>query len=164
MRVRVAARTAAHAVALGLAAGLALASSAASAAQYVSTSDPATILYDAPSDRARPLFVYGRGVPVEQLVAVEGWTKVRDAGGTIGWIATPSLSAKRMVEVRVPVADVRERPDDGAPIAFRAAQDVLLALDETAASPATVANPGWARVRDRDGRVGYVKLAAIFGF
>ena len=161
-----AARTAMRALAAGLAlaVGLALASPVASATQYLSTSDPATILYDAPSSRARPMFVYGRGVPVEELVAVEGWTKVRDAAGTIGWIATPSLAAKRMVEVRVPVADVHEKPDEAAPVVFRAAQDVLLALDETAASPASVANPGWVRVRDRNGRSGYVRLARIFGF
>lgn len=162
------ARAAAHAHAIGLALAIGFTLAAASpevhAAQYLSTADPATILYDAPSDRARPVFVYGRGVPVEQLVAVEGWIKVRDAAGTIGWIATPSLSAKRIVEVRAPVADVRDRPDDAAPIVFRAAQDVLLELDETAASPAAAANPGWVRVRDRGGRSGYVRLAQIFGF
>lgn len=151
-------------LAIGIAVALAAASPRVLAAQFLSTADPATILYDAPSDRARPVFVYGRGVPVEQLVAVEGWTKVRDAAGTIGWIATPSLSAKRIVEVRAQVADVHDRPDDAAPIVFRAAQDVLLELDETAASPAAVANPGWVRVRDRGGRAGYVRLAQIFGF
>ena len=162
MRAGSVARAAARVLAIGFV--LAVASAPASAAQYLSTSDPATILYDAPSDRAHPLFVYGRGVPAEVLVAVEGWTKVRDASGTIGWIATASLSQKRMVEVRTPTADVHDRPDDAAPVAFRAAQNVLLALDETAASPASVAYPGWVRVRDRSGRAGYVRLARIFGF
>ena len=44
------------------------------AADFRSTQDPATVLYDAPSARAKPLFVYGRGVPLESLVHVEGWT------------------------------------------------------------------------------------------
>jgi hypothetical protein len=34
----------------------------ASAADFRSTQDAATVLYDAPSARAKPLFVYGRGV------------------------------------------------------------------------------------------------------
>lgn len=148
----------------GLVAGLALAAPVAAAADFLATADPATILYDAPSERARPLYVYGRDVPVESLVAVEGWTKVRDVTGTIGWIASRSLSGKRMIEVRAPVADVHQRPDDAAPIVFRAERDVLLQVVESAASPAAAANPGWVRVRDRDGQTGYVRLAQVFGF
>ena len=72
------------------------------AADFRSTGAPATILYDAPSARAKPLFVYGRGVPVESLVTVEGWTKVRDASGTIGWMPTPALSDSRTLVVRAP--------------------------------------------------------------
>jgi len=71
---------------------------ASHAADFHSTRDAATVLYDAPSARAKPLFVYGRDVPVEMLVNVEGWTKVRDASGTIGWMAGPSLSDKRMLK------------------------------------------------------------------
>lgn len=122
------------------------------------------MLYDAPSARAKPLFVYGRGVPVEALVNVEGWTKVRDASGTIGWIASKSLSDRRMLVVRAPVADVRAAPEEGAPIVFRAERDVLLELAEPAASAAATAAPGWIKVRHRDGQAGYVRLVQVFGF
>src|SRR2546429_8648023 len=97
----------------------------AAAAEFRATSDAATILYDAPSARAKPMFVYGRDVPVETLVSVEGWTKVRDASGTIGWIANRALAEKRMLVVRGAIADVRANPDDGPPIVFRAEQSVL---------------------------------------
>ncbi len=143
---------------------LALAFPLACAADYRATSDPATILYDAPSLRARPLFVYGRDVPVEVLVAVEGWTKVRDVSGTIGWVAARSLSDKRMIEVRAPGANVRATPDDSAPVVFRADQDLLLELAEPATTPATASAPGWLKVRHRDGQVGYLRLSHVFGF
>ncbi len=143
---------------------LALAFPLACAAEYRATNDPATILYDAPSLRARPLFVYGRDVPVEVLVAVEGWTKVRDVSGTIGWIAARSLSDKRMIEVRAPGANVRATPDDSAPVVFRADQDLLLELAEPATTPATASAPGWLKVRHRDGQVGYLRLSHVFGF
>ena len=136
---------------------------AAHAADFRSTHDAATILYDAPSARAKPLFVYGRDVPVEMLVSVEGWTKIRDATGTIGWMRTPSLSDKRMLVVRGQGADVRAAPGDASPLVFRADRDVLLELAETAASPAATANPGWVKVRHRDGATGYVRIAQIFG-
>ena len=42
--------------------------------------EAATVLYDAPSAKSRPLFVVNRGYPVEIIVTVEGWTKVRDSG------------------------------------------------------------------------------------
>jgi SH3-like domain-containing protein len=136
----------------------------ASAAEFHATRDPATILYDAPSSRAKPLFVYGRDVPVEALVAVEGWTKIRDASGTIGWMQTATLSDRRMLVVRAASADVRAAPDDTAPVVFRADRDVLLEIAESAASPATTASPGWVKVRHRDGQGGYVRLTQVFGF
>ena len=134
------------------------------AADFRATADPATILYDAPSARAKPLFVYGRDVPVEALVSVEGWTKIRDAAGTIGWLQSKSLSDKRMVVVRAPTADVRAAADEGAPVVFRAERNVLLELAEPAASAATTAMPGWVKVRHRDGQTGYVRLSQVFGF
>lgn len=141
----------------------ALAAAVAHAAEFRVTAEAPTLLYDAPSARARPLFVYGRDVPFEVLVSVEGWTKVRDAGGAIGWIAAKGLADRRVLVVRVPVADVRANPDDAAPVVFRAEQNVLLELAETASSPATTASPGWVKVRHRDGQVGFVRLPQIFG-
>jgi SH3-like domain-containing protein len=134
------------------------------AADFRSTGDPATVLYDAPSLKARPLFVYGREVPVELLVSVEGWTKVRDAGGTIGWMQTKSLTDKRVVVIRPAFADVRAAPEEGAPVVFRAEKDVLLEVTETAATPTASSTPGWVKVRHRDGSSGYVRLTQVFGF
>ena len=135
----------------------------AAAAEFRATSDPATILYDAPSARAKPLFVYGRDVPLETLVSVEGWTKVRDSSGTIGWIANRALADKRMLVVRVTIADVRANPEDSAPVVFRAEQSVLLELSELATSAAATATPGWVKVRHRDGQTGFVRVAQVFG-
>jgi len=146
----------------GLAIALAL-PIVARAAEFRSTLDAATILYDAPSARAKPLFVYGRDVPVESLVNVEGWTKIRDASGTIGWMPGKALGDKRMLVVRAPGADVRAAPDDKAPLVFRADRDVLLELAEPAASPASTATPGWVKVRHRDGQGGYVHISQVFG-
>ena len=107
----------------------------AARAEYKTTAEAPTVLYDAPSTQARPLFVYGRDVPVEVLVVVEGWTKIRDAGGAFGWIPNKGLADKRVLLVRTPVAEIRANPDDGSPIVFRAEQNVLLDLAESAASP-----------------------------
>ncbi len=135
----------------------------ASAAEYRATSEAPAVLYDAPSAKAKALFVYGRDVPMEVLVTVEGWTKVRDAGGTIGWLAAKSLSDRRILLVRAPAADVRASADEGAAVVFRAEQNVLLELAETASSPSATASPGWVKVRHRDGQVGFVRVNQVFG-
>ena len=141
--------------------GLAMAGAAA-AADFKATSEAPSVLYDAPSAKARPLFVYGRDVPFEVLVTVEGWTKVRDASGTIGWLSTKGLADKRVLLVRT-AADVRANPDEASAVVFRAEPNVLLDLAESASSPATTASPGWVKVRHRDGQTGYVRLAQVFG-
>jgi len=140
-----------------------LAFAAVGASEYKTTAEPPTILYDAPSAKARPLFVYGRDVPLEVVVSVEGWTKIRDAGGAFGWISNKSLTDKRVLLVRVPLADIRANPDDASPIVFRAEQNVLLDLAESAASAGATATPGWVKVRHRDGQLGYVRVNQVFG-
>ena len=136
---------------------------AANAADYRTTADAPTLLYDAPSTKARPMFIYGRDVPLEVLVVVEGWTKIRDVGGAFGWISNKSLADKRMLLVRVPVAEIRANPDDASPVVFRAEQNVLLDLGESATSPGTTATPGWVKARHRDGQTGYVRVSQVFG-
>lgn len=135
----------------------------APAAEYRATADAPAVLYDAPSAKAKPLFVYGRDVPMEVLVAVEGWTKVRDAGGTIGWLAGKSLADKRVLLVRPAVADVRAAADEASPVTFRVEQNVILELAEPATSPSTTVAPGWVKVRHRDGQVGFVRVSQVFG-
>lgn len=132
------------------------------AADYRVTAEAPTVLYDAPSAKARPQFVFGRDVPLEVLVGVDGWTKVRDVGGTIGWIATKSLAERRVLQVRV-AADVRASPDDSSPLVFRAEQNVLLELAEPATSVGTTATPGWVKVRHRDGATGFMRVTQLFG-
>jgi len=161
-------RAAGIAVALGRAVAVAACAASAAAlpaaaAEYRSVSDAATVLYDAPSAKARALFVLGRDLPLEVLVPLEGWVKVRDAAGTIGWVEKKALGDRRTLVVRVPVADVRASPDDAAPLVFRAEQNVLLELAEPGMSATATATPGWVKVAHRDGQSGFVRVAQVFG-
>jgi SH3-like domain-containing protein len=142
---------------------LAVTGVAAHAAEFRTTAEQPTVLYDGPSAKAKPQFLYGRDVPVEVIVTLEGWAKVRDAGGTIGWIERKALSDKRMLVVRGAPADVRSSAEDNAPVVFRAEPNVLLELAESATSPSTTSVPGWVRVRHRDGATGFVRIAQVFG-
>ena len=145
-----------------LAAAMAAAAPGATAAEYRTTGE-ATVLYDAPSANSKPLFVLGRDMPLEVIVPLEGWMKVRDAGGSIGWVDRKVLTDRRTLVVRVPIAEVFANPDVTAPLVFRAEQNVLLELAEPATSAGTTATPGWVKVRHRDGQVGFVRIAQVFG-
>ena len=142
-----------------LALPLALAAGAASAADFRSTTEVA-VLYDAPSVRARPLYVLGRDYPLEVIVSVEGWLKVRDAGGTVAWIDKKAVAERRMLVVRTPQADVFASPDPASAVVFKAEQNVVLELIDPAYAKST---PGWAKVRHRDSQVGYVRIAQVWG-
>jgi SH3-like domain-containing protein len=129
------------------------------AAEFHTTTD-VTVMYDAPSAKARPLFVLGRDVPLELIVNVEGWMKVRDVGGTVAWVDKKSIGDKRMIVVRAPVADILANPVETSPLVFKAEQNVLLEIADTTYVTST---PGWVKVRHRDGQVGYVRIAQVWG-
>ena len=143
---------------LALVASLVLATGALGA-EFHSTSQTA-VLYDAPSLRAKPLFVLGRGVPVEIIVAVEGWYKIRDATGTVAWMEKKSAIDRRTVVVRAAAAEVLANPEASAAVVFKAEQNVLLELADPSYATGT---PGWAKVRHRDGQSGYVRISQVWG-
>jgi SH3-like domain-containing protein len=135
---------------------LAFSAGVSGAAEFRSVQDAAAVLYDAPSRAAKPLFVVQRHYPLEVIVSLEAWVKVRDHAGALSWVERKALGDRRTVLVTGPTADVRQRPDDGAPTAFAAAQNVALDLVE-------IAPGGWLRVRHADGAAGFVRATQVWG-
>jgi SH3-like domain-containing protein len=125
------------------------------AADFRSINDAAAVLYDAPSAKAKKVYVVNRGYPVELVVTVEGWAKVRDARGDLTWVELKSLSEKRTVMIKAPMAVVRQSANDQAPVVFQARQQVVLELVEV--------ERGWAHVRHADGGSGYVRVDLVWG-
>ncbi len=132
-----------------------LVSGAANALDYRSVSE-AAVLYDAPSQKAKPLFVIAPGTPVEVIVSIDAWVKVRDLKGDLAWIERGQLADKRTLQVRTEGAQIRAEANDAAKLAFEAEADVLLEFLE--AGPA-----GWVKVRHRDGPQGFVKATQVWG-
>lgn len=127
----------------------------AGAADFRSAAAAAVVLYDAPSVKGRKLYIVNRGYPLEVVVQVEGWVKVRDATGTLSWVEAKSLDTTRNVLLKT-AATVRQKPADDAPVAFEAQRDLLLEMLEAA-------NAGWVHVKHRDGATGYVRAANVWG-
>jgi len=127
----------------------------AAALDYRSIAVPAAVLYDAPSLKARKLFILNQGYPVEVFVTLDAWVKVRDASGELAWVEAKNLAAQRVVMVKVARAEVRRAPEENAPIVFVAEQDVLREVIDTA--------DNWAHVKHRDGSTGYIRIIQVWG-
>jgi SH3 domain protein len=130
--------------------------SAAEAVDYVSVRENNAILYDAPSIKAKKLFVVNRYTPFEQVVTLDNWVKVRDRTGGLYWVEKRVLSDKRYVYALLPLVDVRAEPDLGSPRLFQVRQQVAM---ERLGSTGT----GWIKVRHQDGNIGYVRSVEVWG-
>lgn len=135
---------------------LALLPAAAWALDFRSVSAPRAIFFDAPSAQAKKLYVVRQYYPVEVIVNLGEWIKVRDSRGELAWVEARSLAQKRMLLVKVPQAGAYEAADPSTRLVFRAEKDVALELLENSAN-------GWARVRHRDGLVGYIQINQVWG-
>ncbi|MEC5387628.1 SH3 domain-containing protein [Uliginosibacterium sp. H3] len=127
----------------------------AQALDYRSLSDN-TQVFDAGSKQANAQFILLKGTPVELIVTLDRWAKVREAGGGIGWVERSLLSERRQLIVTAVTADVRQSAAADAPVVFTASKDLLLEpVDKPAGS--------WVKVKHRDGRTGFIELKAVWG-
>ena len=130
--------------------------SAAHAVDFVSVRERSAILYDAPSIKAKKLFVVNRYMPFEQIVTLNSWVKVRDRSGGLYWVEKRVLSNVRYVFALSPLVDARAEPDSGAARVFQVRQQIALEFLESTGT-------GWIKVRHLDGNVGYVRSTEVWG-
>lgn len=129
---------------------------AIAAFEFFSIAENATVMYDAPSLKADKLYVASRHLPVEAVVKVEGWVKVRDSGGGLAWVEEKALSEKRYVIVTALQAEIYHAADASSALVFQAQQNVVMEQLEPAVN-------GWVKVRHREGQIGYVKTQQVWG-
>ena len=123
---------------------------------FISIGDKPAIVFDAPSVKAAKTFILARQQPVEVLVKLDKWIKIRDADNTVGWVENSAVELKRRAQVSVAVADIRNMPNPASSLVFEAQRAVI--LDVTGA-----ANDGWLPVRHRDGQQGFVRKSQVWG-
>lgn len=124
--------------------------------QHVSVGERPAILYDGLSTKSNKLFILSRFQPLEILVRLDKWTKVRDAEGSIGWVENSYLGERRFVQVAANVAEIRASALANSPMVFEAQRGVLLEITGAV-------NDGWIPVRHRDGQGGFVRSTQVWG-
>jgi SH3-like domain-containing protein len=132
------------------------AAGSALAIDYRSVDVPAAVLYDSPSQKGKKLYLIKAQTPVEVVVRLDAWSKVRDAEGTLAWIESRSLSERRMLIVTAASAEIRQADKSDAAVVAELDKSVAVEFVE-------VASPGWAKVKHRDGAIGYIRSTQVWG-
>jgi len=129
----------------------------AQAAEFKSVGAIPAVAYNAPSDKARKVFVAPRGMPVEIILAQDDWTKVRDSAGDLFWLQSKSLTAKRNVIVTAPPGlKLHATADEASVTVATIDKGVLLEL-------VTPASSGWVKLKHRDGPTGFARIGEVWG-
>lgn len=128
----------------------------AQAAEFRSIAPLKAITYDAPSVESSKLYIMQQGYPVEVIVNLGAWVKVRDQRSGLSWIEGKDLDNKRMVLV-TDNADIKAAESAEAKLLATVEKDVVLEL----LSPNI--NRGWVKVKHQDGIAGYIQSSAIWG-
>ncbi len=128
----------------------------ASALEFRSIAPVKAILYDAPSVEASKLYILNQGYPVEVIVNLGAWIKIRDALGALSWVEGKQLSSKRMVLVTAKT-DIKSAEDTASGLVATVEKDVVLELLPSATKA------GWIKVKHRDGLTGFVSSNVLWG-
>lgn len=144
-----------HLIAISI---LALMPKPASALDFRSVAVSKAVLYDAPSNFAKKVFLLSQNYPVEVVVNLGDWLKVRDAQGALNWVEAKQLSNKRTVMVTTSKAEIRQSADATSNLVATVEKDVVLEVAD-----AKLSN-GWLKIKHRDGVAGYILISSTWGF
>lgn len=125
------------------------------AAEFRAVSVAKAIVYDTPSAQGKKLYLLSQGYPVEVIVNLSEWVKVRDQQGGLSWIEAKQLSTKRTL-LMLSSVEIKQTPESSGVSLARVEKDVVVELLEPAKN-------GWVKVKHRDGLSGFVQTSLVWG-
>lgn len=97
-------------------------------ADFMSVNADQAFLHEAPSDSTKKSFIVTRGYPLEVIVSLKEWKKVKDHEGLINWIKTSDLSSKRTVLNLKGDNSIYLEPSSKSPMLAKVNENVTLEL------------------------------------
>ena len=88
----------------------------ATATEFKAVGATPAVLFDAPGQKSRKLFIAPPGMPLEIVLVNGEWSRVRDASGDLSWVETRLLSGPRALVVELPVIQVRAAANETSPV------------------------------------------------
>jgi len=126
-------------------------------AEFRSVASPKTILYEAPSATTKRVYLVDEGFPLEIIVNLGDWLKVRDLYGTLSWVESKNLQPKRTVIVKVDKANIHKDPESKSALIATIEKDVVIELSEP------LITNGWIKVRYQQDLDGYIQTSQVWG-
>lgn len=126
-------------------------------AEFRSVASAKTILYEAPSATTKRVYLVDEGYPLEIIVNLGDWLKVRDPYGTLSWAESKNLQSKRTVIVKVDKANIYKDPESKSALVATIEKDVVIELSDP-----LIAN-GWIKVRYQQDLDGYIQTSQVWG-
>jgi SH3-like domain-containing protein len=128
----------------------------AGVARFRSMAKPDVVMFDAPSDKAKKIFLAPLGMPVEVVSVLRNWVKVRDPLGDLAWVSRDDLTDRRML-IATTISPLRREAQANSASWFSVDRGVVLELlDEKPVN-------GFLKVRFAEGQVGYVQSDQVWG-
>ena len=126
-------------------------------AEFRSVASSKTILYEAPSATTKRVYLVDEGYPLEIIVNLGDWLKVRDPYGTLSWVESKNLQSKRTVIVKADKANIYKDPESKSALVATIEKDVVIELSDP-----LIAN-GWIKVRYQQDLDGYLQTSQVWG-
>jgi len=115
-------------------------------------------LHEAPSDSTKKSFIVTRGYPLEVIVSLKEWKKVKDHEGLINWIKTSDLSSKKTVLNLKGDNPIYLEPSSASPILAKVNENVTLELLDAKKID------DWVKVYSKVADIeGYIKATDLWG-
>ncbi len=127
-------------------------------ADFMSVNADQAFLHEAPSDSTKKSFIVTRGYPLEVIVSLKEWKKVKDHEGLINWIKTSDLSSKRTVLNLKGDNTIYLEPSSESLMLAKVNENVTLELLDAKKID------DWVKVYSKVGEIeGYIKATDLWG-
>jgi len=127
-------------------------------ADFMSVNADQAFLHEAPSDSTKKSYIVTKGYPLEVIVSLKEWKKVKDHEGLINWIKTSDLSSKRTVLNLKGDNSIYLEPSSASPILAKVNENVSLELLDAKKID------DWVKVYSKVGDIeGFIKATDLWG-
>ncbi len=127
-------------------------------ADFISVKSKQAVLLEGPSNTTEKMFIVTEGYPLEVLVSLKDWKKVKDHNGKISWIESKYTHNERTVLILKDGAVIFNQANDKSHKLANVDKFVVLKLN----SPMLVGN--WAQVKTQiEGLIGYINSKEVWG-
>ena len=127
-------------------------------ADFISVKAKQAVLFEGPSKTTEKMYIVTEGYPLEVLVSLKDWKKVKDHNGKISWIESKNTHKERTVLITKDDAVIFNQANAKSHKLGNVEKFVVLKLN----SPMLVGN--WAQVKTQiEGLIGFVNAREVWG-